>query len=77
MSRTERYQRMAFFTELDVFCHHSKDNDFIEITEWGNGEGYDVVICTHTKNQTFSLTHGEIQALQYLLNSPRYETKMD
>jgi hypothetical protein len=43
----------------------SKDDDFMEVTEWYNGEGFDVCIG---EKQTFSLTDGQFQALVALVN---------
>jgi hypothetical protein len=59
------YSRVSKFTELKPYCHMSKDDDFMEVTEWYNGEGFDVVIGN---NQTFSLTDGQFQALVALVN---------
>ena len=59
-------QRKAKFVELKDYCYISKDNSYIEVTEWSNGEGVDVVIDSHGI-QRFSLTHGEFQALQLLM----------
>lgn len=59
-------QRKAKFVELKDYCYISKDNSYIEVTEWSNGEGVDVVIESHGI-QRFSLTHGEFQALQLLM----------
>lgn len=59
-------QRKAKFVELKKYCNLSKDNSYMEVTEWSNGEGVDVVIDNH-ETQRFSLTHGEFTALQLLM----------
>lgn len=59
------YTRDAKFTELKPYCHFAKDDDFMEVTEWYNGEGFDVVIGNEQK---FSLTDGQFQALIALVN---------
>lgn len=60
--------RKSIFDELKKYDILSNgDNDYIEITEWSNGEGYDVQINTKWKNQSFSLTHGELEAINYLI----------
>lgn len=69
----ERYKREAAFAELKPFCHHHGDNDYIEITDWYNGEGFDVIISSKNKEERFSLTHGEYQALVHLITAPRHE----
>lgn len=61
----ENYTRKAKFTELKAYCHHSKDDDFMEVCEWYNGEGFDVVV---SDKQKVSFTWGEWEALQVLIN---------
>jgi hypothetical protein len=61
----ETYKREAKFTELKPYCHFAKDDDFMEVTEWHNGEGFDVVIGT---DQRFSLTYGQYDCLIALVN---------
>ena len=40
--------RKSTFVDLEDFCHHSLGDrkgkgDFLEVTEWSNGDGYDAV----------------------------------
>lgn len=52
--------------ELKEFCYLSDDNDFIVVTEWKNGDGFDIKIsCTHG-NKIFELTRGELDAINFL-----------
>jgi len=37
--------------------------DFLEVTEWTNGEGYDIHISDVNGEKTFSLTWGQMEAL--------------
>lgn len=60
----ECYERKARFTELKAYCYHSKDNDFIEVCEWNNGEGFDVTV---SEKQKMSFTWGEWEALNVLV----------
>jgi len=61
-------KRKSVFSELKNYCHLSDDDDFIEVTEWSNGDGYDIVVSsTKRGDQFFSLTYGEIDLLQVLL----------
>ena len=60
----KEYKRTAKFTELKTYCHLAKDDDFIEVTEWYNGEGFDVA----TGDKQFQLTWGEFEALQALVH---------
>lgn len=57
--------RKAKFTNLKPYCHHSKEHDYMEVTEWSNGEGLDINI---NDKKHISLTWGELEALQVLIN---------
>lgn len=61
-------QRRAVFSELKHYCYFSGDSDYMEVTEWSNGEGYDIVINRKSSVEKFSLTHGEWKLLQVLIN---------
>ena len=41
-SKIERYERKSIFVPMQDGWH--KEHDFIEVTEWKNGEGYDISI---------------------------------
>jgi hypothetical protein len=58
----EENQRRALMAQLDDPWH--KDHDFIEVTAWSNGEGYDVTI---SEKQTFSLHFTEWDVLKKLI----------
>ena len=60
----KEYIRTAKSTELKHYDHLAKENDFMEVTEWYNGEGFDVVI----NDRKFQLTWGEFEALQALVH---------
>jgi hypothetical protein len=60
--------RKAKFMELKSYCTFAKDNDYIEVTEWSNGEGYDVTISNTGETKHLSLTIGEFEALTVLIN---------
>jgi len=62
----ETYTRKAKFANLKPYCHLAKEHSFIEVTEWSNGEGFDVAIGL-TDDKNFSLSWGEYQALQALV----------
>lgn len=61
-------KRRTVFSELKPYCHHSGENDYMEVTEWSNGEGYDIMIDRKNSGEKFSLTHGEVELLMVLLN---------
>jgi hypothetical protein len=56
------------YSNLSPYCSFAKENDFISVTEWHNGEGFDVEISCDKRRELFQLTYGEFQALQVLVN---------
>ena len=58
----KEYLRASKFTELKKYDHLAKDDAFMEMTEWHNGEGFDVVI----NDRQFQFTWGEFEALKAL-----------
>jgi len=60
------YTRKAILCELKKFCYFAKDHDFIEITEWHNGEGYHISTCG-SMDKEISLTNGELKAINTLV----------
>lgn len=68
----EAKQRKTAFDDLSKYCILSDKNDTIEVTEWTNGEGYDINLsCKHWHRQ-FSITHGELEAINYLTKVIEY-----
>jgi hypothetical protein len=57
------YKRDSSFTLLKPYCFHSKEHDYIEVTEWANGEGRDIYISSNGQDKHISLTYGEFEAL--------------
>ena len=60
-------QRLAKFTEIQPYDHFADKDDYMEFTEWSNGEGFDVSTVVSKHYQTFSLTYGQWEALQALV----------
>ena len=54
--------RRSVTKKLDSGWH--KDHDFIEVTEWTNGEGWDIVI---SEKERFSLHFTEFKALKKII----------
>ena len=65
-------KRKSVFAELNVFDYTAKENNFIQVTEWTNGEGWDISINDDT---IFSLTCGQLEAINYLSKKLDYEFK--
>jgi hypothetical protein len=61
--------RKSAFAELKDWCTFSmgerKDKgDFLEVTEWTNGEGYDIHVSDTNGEKQFQLTWGQMEALK-------------
>ena len=70
--KIETSNRKAVFMGLFGICSHAKENsgDFIEVTEWSNGEGFDINVSVKgTGNQIIQLTWGEYKALKKLVKA--------
>jgi len=55
-------QRQSVYTNLRQYCHMAKADATVEVTEWSNGEGWDIAI----DNKIISLTYGELGAINVL-----------
>lgn len=64
--------RKSVNDDLSKYDILAKDNEFIEVTEWANGEGHDIQI---NDSKHISLTRGELEAIWYLVKSIDYGNK--
>lgn len=64
------YNKKSVSDDLKKYDYLSKDDDFIEITEWANGEGISITINMNT----FELTFGQLDAINYLSQALKYES---
>jgi hypothetical protein len=55
---------------LRTYEPFAKEGDFIEVTEWANGEGYDITI---NDRPVISLTDCQLDAINYLVLTLRYK----
>lgn len=55
---------------LKNYDYLAKDSDYISVTEWQNGEGYDIDV---NGKQMFRLTQGELEAINYLVKTLDYK----
>lgn len=55
--------------KLDKYDYLASESDYIAVTEWNNGEGYDIDI---NGKQQIHLTDGELAAINYLAKSMEY-----
>ena len=70
--------RNAVYVNLKNYCIFSTDVDIIQVTEWINGEGVDVMI---NNDVSFNLTFGQFDALKdaikVLLNPKKFNVLCD
>lgn len=64
----EKYNKKSVYEKLKTFDYLSKEDSFIEVTEWHNGEGWDIII----DDKVISLTHGQLAAINYLTSTLDY-----
>lgn len=58
----EKYKLKAICEDLNKFDYLAKKDDFIEVSEWNNGEGWNINI----NDTVFQLTDGQLKAINYL-----------
>lgn len=59
--------RKSISDDLQKYDHLKNKSSFIEITEWTNGEGWDIAI----NEKMINLTYGELEAINYLTKAIR------
>lgn len=67
--------RIAISDSLHKYDYLVKKDEkaFIEVTEWANGEGIDISIERDKESKLFSLTHGELDAINYLTQTIKFK----
>ena len=65
----ELTQRKSISDDLHNYDYLAKDHSFIEVTEWTNGEGWDITI----DDKVMSLTYGQLDAIKYLTLALQYQ----
>lgn len=63
MIMIETYKLPAKWTKLKGYCPFAKSEDYMELIEWHNGEGFDVNI---SGEKLYSFTWGQYEALRAL-----------
>lgn len=64
----ETVKRKSVNDNLQKYDYLAKDSDFIEVTEWANGEGWDISI----NDKIIQLTIGQLDAINYLTKALEY-----
>ena len=60
------------FVDTKVYDIMARDNDFIEVSEWANGEGVIIHLCKQNvsgdyRDEYINLTFGEFEAIKALI----------
>lgn len=63
-SKINYYERPTVMIDMEGFDHLSKKGDFVEVTEWDNGEGWDIAISDRS---VISITEGQLRAIKKLI----------
>ena len=64
----EKVKRKSVNDNLQKYDYLAKDYEFIEVTEWRNGEGWDISI----NDKIIQLTVGQLDAINYLTKALEY-----
>lgn len=64
----EHVSRKSVNDRLRKYDFMAREDDFVEVTQWANGEGYDITI----EDRKMSLTDGELDAINYLVQTLKY-----
>ena len=67
----EKVKRKSVNDNLQKYDYLAKDYEFIEVTEWRIGEGWDISI----NDKIIQLTVGQLDAINYLTKSLDYYDK--
>jgi hypothetical protein len=66
IKKIERYKLDTAFVFLADYDVVTKGDDFMEMSMWYNGEGFDVILSSQGE-QRFGLTWGQYKALKALV----------
>ena len=60
MNKIERLRSIT--TKMKMFDYIAKESDYITVTEWSNGEGWDICI----NDNVIQIGRGELEAINFL-----------
>ena len=63
----DSYKRKAIFSRLKGHCPFATKDEYIEVTEWKNMEGFDVSVDNVPGPVNFRLTYGEFDLLKKMI----------
>jgi len=62
-------ERKTVFSYIGEACVLSSPDDYMEITEWTNKDGFDIDINSKGGNQKISITYGEFRLLKFMVKN--------
>lgn len=68
----ERKNRKSINDDLTKYCILADKDSFIEVTQWTNEEGVDILIDNGKRSINVSLTYGELEAINFLTKGLDY-----
>lgn len=63
-------QRTSVKDDLRKYDHLANKDSIIQVTQWANGEGWDISI---DDEPVISLTWGQLDAINYLVNTMQFQ----
>lgn len=63
-------QRTSIKDDLRKYDHLANKDSIIQVTQWANGEGWDISI---DDEPVISLTWGQLDAINYLTNTIQFQ----
>ena len=63
-------KRTSVKDDLRKYDHLANKDSIIEVTQWANGEGWDISI---NDEPVISLTWGQLDAINYLVNTIQFQ----
>ena len=63
-------QRTSIKDDLRKYDHLADKDSIIQVTQWANGEGWDISI---NDEPVISLTWGQLDAINYLVNTMQFQ----
>lgn len=65
----EYAEKTVVIDNLQKYCYFAGAEDYIEVSVWESGEGFDIRI----KDKLYTFTDGELDAMSHLRNCIRYK----
>jgi uncharacterized protein YebE (UPF0316 family) len=66
MKELEKYNKKAVYCTLKDYDYLAKEHSYVEITQWINGEGFDINVYNQSE-RVISLSYGEFKLIKKLI----------